>query len=146
MRQEFLERLRVLLNEKSMQCMRTGWVYGKLRQEFDLQADELQEMARRMGFKKGWNPMLKSLLEDEWEKENISQKNISEIRRSRLEATQRARQVQRIESSLENQINIQRKFSDTEMALFLLILEMNTYEKEQLLMDLSRRSKAKRIF
>ena len=146
MRQEFLDRLKVLMNERSMKCMRLGWVYGMLRQEFNLQPDELEEMARRMKFKKGWNPMLKSLLEDEWEKEKASQENIAEIRRSRLQTEQRAVQVQNIERSLGNNVHAKKSVSDTEMALFLLISEMSPQEQEQLLEELSKRPKVMKAY
>lgn len=69
MRQEFLDRLQAILREKAGGGWKDGWVYGRLKQEFALQQDELEEMARRLGFKMGWNAPLESLLEEQWERE-----------------------------------------------------------------------------
>ncbi|MEB3291952.1 MAG: hypothetical protein VKJ24_02210 [Synechococcales bacterium] len=46
-----------------------GWLYGMLKQEFDLTPDELNAVAESLGFKYGWNPTLKMLLEEQWQKE-----------------------------------------------------------------------------
>ncbi len=74
MRQEFLNRLQEILYEKVRGGWRDGWVYDKLNQEFTLQQDELEEMARRLGFKMGWNAPLKSLLEGQWQRERVHSK------------------------------------------------------------------------
>ncbi|MGB7084664.1 MAG: hypothetical protein WBD47_03860, partial [Phormidesmis sp.] len=61
MRQEFSERLKVLLREKFSGSWKDGWVYGRLKQEFDLQSDELNALATALRFKYGWNSAVKDI-------------------------------------------------------------------------------------
>jgi hypothetical protein len=69
MRQIVLDRLKVVLSEKAVGGWRDGWVYGRLKQEFDLQPDELNAIAQVLGFKFGWNAALEKLLWQQWQLE-----------------------------------------------------------------------------
>jgi hypothetical protein len=141
MRQEFLDRLQEILREKARGSWKDGWVYGRLKQEFILQHDELEEMARRLGFKMGWNPMLESLLEDQWQRENRAEETLNRARRDEAKHKLAAVEVQNITSSLHSDVRGGRDFSDVEMALFLLISRISAYEQKNLLGELSKRYK-----
>ena len=67
MRPEVLEQIKVLVREKHAGSRKDGWVYGKLKQAFDLQPDELDQLAAALGFKYGWNPTVKDILEKQWQ-------------------------------------------------------------------------------
>jgi predicted RNA-binding protein with EMAP domain len=135
MREEVLLQLRSLIQKKIAGSWKDGWVYGKLKQEFDLQPDELAEMARLLGFKKGWNSVVESLLEEQWQKEKHAEEALKRARKSEAKRELAAAQVLDIESK-----NLKRgRFSDVEMALVKLILKMNSYEQSRLLQELSKR-------
>lgn len=84
MRQEVDQYLSVLIRQKLNLCLSEGWVYGQLQQEFALEQDELEELARRLGFQKGWNPGLKDLLEYQWSKDKETVRTLERIRRKSL--------------------------------------------------------------
>jgi hypothetical protein len=69
MRQIVLDRLKVIISEKVLGGWRDGWVYGRLKQEFELQPDELNAIAQVLGFKYGWNAALEKLLWQQWQLE-----------------------------------------------------------------------------
>ena len=69
MRQEVVDRLQVLRMEKLGTSWTDGWVYGRLAEEFSLHPDELDFLAAKLGFKYGWNPQLKAVLEDQWQQQ-----------------------------------------------------------------------------
>jgi hypothetical protein len=141
MRQEFLDRLQEILREKARGSWKDGWVYGRLKQEFTLQQDELEEMARRLGFKMGWNAPLESLLEEQWERENRAEETLNRVRREESKRNLAAREVQNITNALHSNFRTERDFSDVEMALFLLISRMSAYEQKNLLGELTKRYK-----
>jgi hypothetical protein len=143
MRQEFLERLQEILREKARGSWNDGWVYGRLKQEFTLQHDELEEMARRLGFKRGWNAGLESLLEDQWQREKRAEETLDRVRRDEANHKLLAIEVQNITSALHYNIRAEKDFSDVEMALFLLISRIGAYEQNNLLNELSKRYKFK---
>lgn len=73
MRQEFLDRLQQLLIEKTLGTWKDGWVYGRLREEFEtLGTDELEKMVRDLGFSLGWNPTLRVILERQWDEDRLT--------------------------------------------------------------------------
>ncbi|MEM9215020.1 MAG: AAA family ATPase [Cyanobacteria bacterium P01_F01_bin.150] len=76
MRQEVVERLQVLRMEKLGTSWTDGWVYGRLMEEFELQPDELEFLSEKLGFKYGWNPGLKALLEEQWQRQGSIWKGI----------------------------------------------------------------------
>lgn len=80
MRQDVDQYLSVLIRQKLNLCLSEGWVYGQLNQEFPLEKDELEELARRLGFRKGWNPGLKDLLEYQWSKDQETVRTLERIR------------------------------------------------------------------
>lgn len=84
MRQDVDQYLSVLIRQKLHLCLSEGWVYGQLQQEFALEQDELEELARRLGFRKGWNPGLKDLLEYQWSKDQETVRTLERIRRKSL--------------------------------------------------------------
>ncbi len=69
MHPDFPSRLKALIAEKMAGSWKDGWVYGRLKQEFELQPDELDVMASALGFKQSWNPGLHNLLETQWQAE-----------------------------------------------------------------------------
>lgn len=84
MRQDVDQYLSVLIRQKLNLCLSEGWVYGQLQQEFTLEQDELEELARRLGFQKGWNLGLKDLLEYQWSKDKETVRTLERIRRKSL--------------------------------------------------------------
>jgi hypothetical protein len=141
MRQEFIERLQEILREKARGSWNDGWVYGRLKQEFTLQYDELEEMARRLGFKRGWNAGLESLLEDQWQREKRAEEILDRAKRDENNRRLLAMEVQNITSALHRNIRVGKDFSDVEMALFLLISRIDACEQKNLLNELSKRYK-----
>ena len=107
MRQEFSDRLRILIREKFAGSCRDGWVYGRLKQEFDLQPDELNAMAIALRFKRGWNPGLKDILEGQWQKDEVEwirrERNKAQTRLSREQEKYRiSRELDALLQSLKN--------------------------------------------
>ncbi|HEY9825600.1 MAG TPA: hypothetical protein V6D19_09140 [Stenomitos sp.] len=141
MRQEFLNRLQEILREKSRGSWKDGWVYGRLKQEFVLQQDELEEMARRLGFKRGWNTQLESLLEEQWQREKHAEETLDRVRQDEANRRLAAIEIQKITHALHSDLNIDKDFSDIEMALFLLISRMDVCEQQNLLIKLAKRHK-----
>jgi hypothetical protein len=133
MRQEFLDRLQEILREKVGGSWQDGWVYGRLKQEFTLQHDELEEMARRLGFKMGWNATLESLLEEQWQREKRQEETLHRVRTEEADRKLAAIKVQNITKTLR------RDTSDVEMALFLLISRLSAHEQKNLLGELAKR-------
>ena len=75
MRQAFSNRLKILQKEKLAGSWRDGWVYGRLKQEFSLEPDELDALATALGFKYGWNHSVKDILERQWQKDEVRWRN-----------------------------------------------------------------------
>lgn len=71
MRQEFLNRLNELLQERRIGSWKDGWVYGRLKQEFTLDPEELGKLAEVLGFKYGWNRVVEDLLEEQWRSQEL---------------------------------------------------------------------------
>ena len=69
MRQDFLNQLHALLQEKSAGGWKDGWIYGRLQQDFTLTPDEREKLAQALGFQYGWNPTVEDLLEHQWQEE-----------------------------------------------------------------------------
>jgi len=69
MDQKFTDRLQVLIDERRSRRFKDGWVYGRLKQEFDLQPEQLAIMATALGFKYGWNLVVQDLLEKQWQQD-----------------------------------------------------------------------------
>jgi hypothetical protein len=69
MQNVFESRLKTLIKEKFAGSWRDGWVYAQLKQEFALEAAELNAIAAALGFKYGWNAAVEQILEDQWEKD-----------------------------------------------------------------------------
>jgi hypothetical protein len=141
MRQEFLKRLQEILIEKAGGGWKDGWVYGRLKQEFTLQQDELEEMARRLGFKRGWNAPLELLLEEQWVREKCAYETLNRVRKEEAERNLSAREVQHITDALRTHLRAERDIGDVEMALFLLIFRMSSDEQRNLLNELATRHK-----
>lgn len=99
MRQDVDQYLSILIRQKLHLCLSEGWVYGQLNQEFPLEKDELEELARRLGFRKGWNPGLKDLLEYQWSKDQETVRTLERIRRKSLVP----KPPQRTNRNLQNQ-------------------------------------------
>lgn len=81
MRQEIEKRFSNLLLQKLEFSLTYGWVYGQLKIEFSLGQDDLGELARRFGFKHGWNPVLEDLLEHQWSKDKETMQTLERIRK-----------------------------------------------------------------
>ncbi|MEM9217908.1 MAG: hypothetical protein AAGD25_26650 [Cyanobacteria bacterium P01_F01_bin.150] len=112
MRQEVSDRLNILILEKLSSLWNEGWVYGRLREEFDLNPDELEYLVARLGFKKGWNPMLKNILEEQWEEQKnlwkkTEAKRVLEKEKEKLKADQEVAKIQKeIDETLQKQENL----------------------------------------
>ncbi|MBW4550860.1 MAG: hypothetical protein KME35_07100 [Aphanocapsa sp. GSE-SYN-MK-11-07L] len=138
MRQEFVDRFNALLSEKRQGLWKDGWVYGRLKQEFDLQPDELDAMATGLGFKYKWNPMLKEILEQQWQKEeprwleqklNQLQAEVS----AKRQAASIDRKIATLLAELETSGGLRQQLTDVERALISLILKMSEDEQIWLL-------------
>lgn len=80
MRQEVEKYLTQLMFQKLEFSLTEGWVYGQLRHEFSLGQDDLEELASRLGFERGWNPVLEDLLEYQWSKDKETMQTLERIR------------------------------------------------------------------
>lgn len=70
MRETFQARLQSLCTQKRSGGWKDGWVYGRLTSEFgELQPDELNAIATALGYKYGFNPMVKGIWEEDWKSE-----------------------------------------------------------------------------
>lgn len=110
MRQEFSDRLRVLMQEKSAGSWRDGWVYGRLKQEFDLQLDELNAMATALGFKYGWNSTVKNILKNQWQEDEV-------------------RWMQQELNKVQKQVSLNQQKSDISQTVAVLLQELETLDK-----------------
>ena len=96
MRQEFVDRFNAILLEKIGSAWKDGWVYGCLREEFSLQPDELEFIATRLGFKQGWNPGLESLLEQQWQEQQVLWE---QYKRNQANHAAQQERIQRLQAS-----------------------------------------------
>lgn len=103
MRQEFLVLLEKLLKEKALNAWKDGWVYGRLKEEFDeLQVDELQKLAEVLKFVHGWNPTLEDLLEKQWQQDKTKWVQQEQTRLRKEQAQKEIVQQKTIEAQLIN--------------------------------------------
>jgi hypothetical protein len=109
-----------------------GWIYGRLKQEFDLQPDELDAMTSAMGFKYGWNTTVENLLEGQclkdevrWMEQKLSriEEKVSLHRKKSDISDKIAVLVQELE--LKSSSSNKKEYTDIEQALMGLILKMN---------------------
>jgi hypothetical protein len=138
MRQEFLSRFQALLSEKRLGLWKDGWVYGRLKQEFDLQPDELDAMATGLGFKYKWNPMLKEILEQQWQKEEPRwmEQKLNQLQAEASAKRQTANisgKIAALLEELEASEGLRQQLTDVERALISLILKMTEDEQIWLL-------------
>lgn len=148
MRQEFINRLRVLRQERNAGSWRDGWIYGRLKQDFDLQPDELNEMTAALGFKHGWNSFVKDILENQWQKDEVrwelykrdqAQSKISQ----KLKVLEISEEKDELLQELRN-LGISRdasrtKLTEVERVLIGLILRMRVDEQSQVLSTILNR-------
>ncbi len=132
MRQEFSDRLRILLKDKFAGSWKDGWVYGRLKQELKLQPDELDTLAIALGFKYGWNHAVKDILENQWQEDEVRwmqqelekvQKQAS-LNRQKVNISQKIAELLRELEALDD--NPRRELTDIEQALVALILKMES--------------------
>ncbi len=55
MRPQVFTKLEKLVQQKKLMAYQDCWIYGILKQEFELNPDELNALAKVLGFKFGWN-------------------------------------------------------------------------------------------
>jgi hypothetical protein len=140
MRQLFLDRLKAVLNEKTVGSWRDGWVYGRLKQEFELQPDELDAIAKILGFKYGWNAALEKLLWQQWQLEE------SRWQQQELKAAKQQLNKRQQDANIAQEINMtkiakdlcddgifDRELTAIEKKLMKIILTMNAEEQLWLL-------------
>jgi hypothetical protein len=135
MRQEFSDRLRLLLQDKFAGSWRDGWVYGRLKQEFNLQPEELNALATTLGFKYGWNRAVQDILENQWQEDEVRwmqqeltkvQKQVS-LNRQKVSTSQKIAALLQELEALDNKPR--RELTDIERALVALILKMQSDEQ-----------------
>jgi hypothetical protein len=134
MNPDFLDDLRMLRSERFSGSWSDGWIYGRLKQKFNLQPDELNEMARALGFKYGWNPTVKKLLEEQWQQDEVRwmEQNLIRIEqkvslnRKKTDVSQR---IAELVKELEASDNKRKELTDVEQALMALILRMDVAEQ-----------------
>lgn len=153
MRQEVTNRMQTLLREKSASGWLDGWVYGRLKQEFALQPDELNAIASALGFKYGWNAAVEDVLEAQWQKEEKfwmeqelvkAEANLSHTQKkaevaSKIDLTRRMTSLlQALEASGE----VRQEMTDLEKVLIRLMLRMKTDEQLWLLEKICNRPRS----
>lgn len=114
MHPNFSSRLNTLIVESMAGSYKVGWVYGRLKQEFDLQPDELNVMASALGFKRGWNPGLQNLLETQWQAEEDRWRE-REQQKCCKQLEQQKRQVQ--DRLNREKLQIQNQFEEEKLHL-----------------------------
>lgn len=146
MRQEVKDRLRLLIVQRSMEGWKDGWIYGQLKQEFKLSADELNSIASVLGFKYGWNSSVEEILEKQWHIEEKAWKQKQQIK-------EQEKQSRALRKSISNDVLVTRKMlvlqqelealgatiSDVEELLITMILRMDANEQLHLLETLCKR-------
>ena len=65
MRPEVVAFLKELVQQKRLMGHSDSWVYGMLRQKFELTPDELSSLVKVLGFKLGWNSSVEKILEEQ---------------------------------------------------------------------------------
>jgi hypothetical protein len=135
MRQEFSDRLKVLIHEKFAGSWKDGWVYGRLKQDLDLQPDELNVLAATLGFKYGWNHAVKDILENQWQEDEVTwmQRELNKVQKQVSLNRQKVSTSQKMDILIEELKALENKprqeFTDIEQALIALILKMKFDEQ-----------------
>ncbi len=135
MRQEFSERFKILLKEKVAGSWRDGWVYGRLKQELNLQPDELDALATALGFKYGWNHVVKDILENQWQEDEVRwmQQELNKVQKQVSLNQQKINLSQKIAALLQELETLdnkpKRELTDIERALIALVLKMKVDEQ-----------------
>lgn len=138
MRQEFPDRLKILLREKFAGLWKDGWVYGRLKQEFDLQPDELNAMVAALGFKRGWNPMVQEILENQWQEDEIRwmQQEANKLKKQASLKHQKHELSQKVTALLQEVETVakpRQELTNIERVLMALIIKMNADEQLRVL-------------
>lgn len=131
-----------------MGSWKDGWVYGRLRQEFDLQPDELNAMATALGFKYGWNPMVKDILENQWQEDEVRwmQQEANKIQKQASLNRQKndlSQEITVLLQEIETVAKPRQELTEIERALIALIIKMNVDEQWWLLKIIFDRRKGK---
>ena len=79
MRPEVFTKLEELTQQKRLMGHRDGWVYGMLKEEFELTSDELAGLVKVLCFKLGWNSGVKKILEEQWQLESDYVKEVQRV-------------------------------------------------------------------
>ena len=79
MRPEVFSSLEELVRQKKLMGHRDGWVYGMLKEEFELTSDELAGLVKVLGFKLGWNSGVEKILEEQWQLESDYVKEVQRV-------------------------------------------------------------------
>ncbi|MBE9065923.1 hypothetical protein IQ260_04585 [Leptolyngbya cf. ectocarpi LEGE 11479] len=150
MRQEFSDRLKILRKERVTGSWRDGWIYGRLKQEFDLQPDELNTMATVLGFKYGWNPMVKNILENQWQEDEVRwmQQEANKIQKQASLKRQKYTLSQKIAVLLrevETVAKPRQELTDIERVLIAQIIKMEVDEQVWMLEMILDRRKEKTL-
>ncbi len=130
----FADRLLTILREQSAGSWKDGWVYGRLKQEFDLQSNELEAISTALKFKYGWNKSVEEILERQWQEEEprwLSQKLA--IIQKQADLSRRKKDVTQKMTTLTQEIEENRKLTEVERILISLILKMNVEDQEQVM-------------
>lgn len=133
MRLDVTQKMKNLLQEKKMFGYKDGWVYGRLKQEFELTSDELDFLTQNLGFKYGWNSTVEEILEGQWQEESEKMQELEKAKeRQLIEQTQmkmkleRAREMQSLEiikNELANQVTHLKIKENLEQKIQVLMLE-----------------------
>lgn len=136
MRHTVLERLKILLSERAVDGWRDGWVYGRLKQEFDLQPDELNAIAEVLGYKYGWNAALEQLLwkqwqeeEGRWQERQLAAAKHQLIQRQKAANIAQDLKVAKAVADLQGDTVSDRALTSLETKLIKIILSMNVEEQ-----------------
>jgi hypothetical protein len=115
MRDEVMQKLESLLKERKIFNYKDGWIYGCLKNEFDLTSDELDSLANALGFKYGWNSTVEEILEGQWQEEA-----------DRIRELERAKEIRLIEQKkkkLADELKYLKDKTELEQTIHKLLIE-----------------------
>lgn len=138
MRQEVSVKLQELLSERRKFGWKDGWIYGRLKKQFILTPDELNAIAKALGFKYGWNSTVENILEEQWRKEEIHWMNYE--KRKLEEEVDRLQSKIDVEAKIKQLVyeynkmkSLDREMTDIERGLVVLIMKMKPQDQLWLL-------------
>ena len=158
MRPEVFASLEEFVQQKRLMGRSDSWVYGMLRQKFELTPDELSFLVKILGFKLGWNFSVEKILEEQWQLESDRLKELERVKVSQQrekDLQERRRESDRLKDEakylsdvdkIETETKVRgllleykqnqvasRQFTEMEKGIIMLMLRMNPNDQRWLL-------------